>query len=58
MSITAKQAAEDCWHVYEDGVLVGAMGVSGSTVENDNAVALAGVKTIGVSDLPLHHWRT
>jgi len=40
--------------VDEAGVLVGAIGVSGSTVENDNAVALAGVKTIGVSDLPAH----
>jgi uncharacterized protein GlcG (DUF336 family) len=44
--------------VDEEGVLVGAIGVSGSTVENDNAVALAGVKTIGVSDLPAHPWRT
>jgi uncharacterized protein GlcG (DUF336 family) len=44
--------------VDEAGVLVGAIGVSGSTVENDNAVALAGVKTIGVSDLPAHPWRT
>lgn len=23
MSITAEKAAEDCWHVYEDGALVG-----------------------------------
>ena len=44
--------------VDEDGVLVGAIGVSGSTVENDDAVALAGVKTIGVCDLPAHPWRT
>lgn len=44
--------------VDKDGVLVGAIGVSGSTVENDHAVALAGVKTIGVSDLPAHPWRT
>jgi uncharacterized protein GlcG (DUF336 family) len=39
-------------------VLVGAIGVSGSAVENDNAVAEAGVKVVGVSDLPAHPWRT
>ena len=44
--------------VDQDGVLVGAIGVSGSAVENDHAVALAGVKTIGVADLPGHPWRT
>jgi len=44
--------------VDKDGVLVGAIGVSGSSVENDHAVALAGVKPIGVSDLPDHPWRT
>ena len=44
--------------VDEDGVLVGAVGVSGSTVENDNAVAEAGVKPVGVSKLPAHPWRT
>jgi len=44
--------------VDEDGVLVGAIGVSGSTVENDHAVAQAGVKVVGVSDLPGHPWRT
>jgi uncharacterized protein GlcG (DUF336 family) len=44
--------------VDDEGVLVGAIGVSGSTVENDHEVALAGVKTIGVSDLPAHPWRT
>ncbi len=44
--------------VDEDGVLVGAIGVSGSTVENDHAVAQAGVKVVGVSDLPAHPWRT
>jgi uncharacterized protein GlcG (DUF336 family) len=41
-----------------EGVLVGAIGVSGSTVENDHAVAQAGVKVVGVSDLPAHPWRT
>ncbi len=44
--------------VDEQGVLVGAIGVSGSTVENDHAVAEAGVKVVGVSDLPEHPWRT
>jgi uncharacterized protein GlcG (DUF336 family) len=44
--------------VDEDGVLVGAIGVSGSSVENDHAVAEAGVKVVGVSELPEHPWRT
>ena len=44
--------------VDEEGVLVGAIGVSGSTIENDHAVAQAGVKVVGVSDLPAHPWRT
>lgn len=44
--------------VDKDGVLIGAIGVSGSSVENDHAVALAGVGPIGVSDLPAHPWRT
>jgi len=44
--------------VDKDGVLIGAIGVSGSTVENDHVVALAGVTVVGVSDLPEHPWRT
>jgi uncharacterized protein GlcG (DUF336 family) len=44
--------------VDEEGVLIGAIGVSGSAVENDNAVAEAGVKVVGVSNLPAHPWRT
>ena len=44
--------------VDEDCVLVGAIGVSGSSVENDHAVAEAGVKVLGVSELPEHPWRT
>ncbi len=44
--------------VDEEGVLVGAIGVSGSSVENDHAVAEAGVKVVGVSDIPAHPWRT
>jgi len=41
-----------------DGVMIGAIGVSGSSVENDHAVALAGVAAIGACDLPRHPWRT
>lgn len=44
--------------VDEEGVMIGAIGVSGSTVENDHAVAAAGVKVVGVCDLPAHPWRT
>jgi uncharacterized protein GlcG (DUF336 family) len=44
--------------VDDEGVLIGAIGVSGSSVENDHAVAQAGVKVVGVSDLPAHPWRT
>jgi uncharacterized protein GlcG (DUF336 family) len=44
--------------VDKDGVLVGAIGASGSTVENDQVVAEAGVKVLGVSELPEHPWRT
>ena len=44
--------------VDQDGVMIGAIGVSGSSVENDHAVAMAGVETLGVHDLPEHPWRT
>jgi uncharacterized protein GlcG (DUF336 family) len=44
--------------VDKDGVMIGALGVSGSSVENDHAVAAAGVATLGVCDLPAHPWRT
>lgn len=44
--------------VDEDGVLVGAIGVSGSSVENDKKVAEAGLKVLGVCDVPDHPWRT
>jgi uncharacterized protein GlcG (DUF336 family) len=44
--------------VDDNGTLVGGIGVSGSTVENDYQVALAGVKAIGAADLPEHPWRT
>jgi uncharacterized protein GlcG (DUF336 family) len=44
--------------VNKEGILVGAIGVSGSSVENDHLVAKAGVEVIGLSDLPEHPWRT
>mgnify|MGYP003345717250 CR=1 FL=1 len=44
--------------VDAEGVMIGAIGVSGSSVENDHAVAQAGVAPIGVCDLPQHPWRT
>ncbi|MEE7505024.1 heme-binding protein [Methylobacterium mesophilicum] len=44
--------------VDADGVMSGAIGVSGSTVENDHAVAEAGAKAIGRTELPAHPWRT
>jgi uncharacterized protein GlcG (DUF336 family) len=44
--------------VNREGVLIGAIGVSGSTVENDHLVAQAAVEVIGVTDLPEHPWRT
>lgn len=44
--------------VDKEGVLVGAIGVSGSSVENDHAVAQAGGSAVGVCDLPEHPWRT
>jgi uncharacterized protein GlcG (DUF336 family) len=36
----------------------GAVGPSGSTVENDHTVAEAAVKVLGVTELPEHPWRT
>ena len=44
--------------IDDQGVLVGAIGVSGSSVENDHAVAQAGVDVLGVSAVPGHPWRT
>jgi uncharacterized protein GlcG (DUF336 family) len=44
--------------VNAQGVLIGAIGVSGSTVEDDRRIALAGCEAVGVSDLPEHPWRT
>jgi len=44
--------------VNREGILIGAIGVSGSSVENDHIVAKAGCEIIGLSDLPVHPWRT
>jgi len=44
--------------VDEDGILIGAIGVSGSSVENDHQVAKAGGDVVGLTDLPSHPWRT
>lgn len=44
--------------VDADGVMSGAIGVSGSSVENDHAVAEAGARAISVAELPAHPWRT
>ncbi|KST60940.1 glycolate utilization protein [Methylobacterium sp. GXS13] len=44
--------------VDADGVMSGAIGVSGSTVENDHIVAEAGARAIGQTELPAHPWRT
>ena len=44
--------------VDAEGVMIGAIGVSGSSVENDHAVAQAGVAPIGVCALPQPPWRT
>jgi uncharacterized protein GlcG (DUF336 family) len=44
--------------VDTDGEMSGAIGVSGSSVENDDAVALAGAQAIGNTELPEHPWRT
>jgi len=44
--------------VNKEGILIGAIGVSGSSVENDHIVAKAGVEVVGLCDLPEHPWRT
>jgi uncharacterized protein GlcG (DUF336 family) len=44
--------------VDEDEILIGAIGVSGDTVENDHLVAQAGVNVAGVCDVPKLPWRT
>jgi heme-degrading protein len=40
--------------IIEDGELIGAIGVSGSSVENDHAVAAAGVKVLGHHEIADH----
>jgi uncharacterized protein GlcG (DUF336 family) len=42
----------------KDGVLVAGIGMSGSAIENDHAVALAGVNRIGAADMLDHLWST
>lgn len=44
--------------VDKDGMLIGAIGVSGDAVENDHLVAQAGVNVAGVCNVPKHPWRT
>ena len=44
--------------VDNEGMLIGAVGVSGDTVENDNIVATAGANVAGMCDVAKHPWRT
>ncbi|WP_020180831.1 heme-binding protein [Methylopila sp. M107] len=44
--------------VDKDGVMIGAIGVSGSSVDNDHTVATAGAEALGSTELPAHPWRT
>ena len=44
--------------VNTDDVLIGAVGVSGGSVEQDHRVAVAAVRAIGVTDLPARIKRT
>lgn len=44
--------------VDKAGVLIGAIGVSGSSVENDQQVAQAGVEVIAPAGAHLQPWRT
>jgi uncharacterized protein GlcG (DUF336 family) len=44
--------------VNDEGILIGGIGVSGSSVENDHIVAEAGAHAVGLTDLPEHPWRT
>ena len=44
--------------VNREGILIGAIGVSGSSVENDHRVAEAGANAVGLGDLPEQPWRT
>jgi hypothetical protein len=42
--------------IIQNGELFGAIGVSGSSVENDHKVAVAGCKVLGESQLADHHF--
>ena len=44
--------------VDKEGVLLGAIGVSGGSVEQDHQVAVAAAKAVGVTDLPVSVKRT
>ncbi|WP_292361254.1 MULTISPECIES: heme-binding protein [unclassified Methylophaga] len=44
--------------VDDEAFMSGAIGVNGSSVENDDLVAHAGAEIINVCDLPEHLWRT
>jgi uncharacterized protein GlcG (DUF336 family) len=44
--------------VDKEGMLIGPIGVSGDTVENDHLAAQAGVNVAGVCDVPKHPWRS
>lgn len=44
--------------VDDAGMLIGAVGVSGDTVENDHLVAKAGAEMVGNCDVSTHPWRT
>ncbi|WP_254509276.1 GlcG/HbpS family heme-binding protein [Anatilimnocola floriformis] len=44
--------------VNRDGELIGAIGVSGSTVDNDLRVATVGAMAIGSTEVPEHPWRS
>jgi uncharacterized protein GlcG (DUF336 family) len=44
--------------VNEQGILIGGVGVSGSSVENDRLVGVAGGEPIGIATLPDQPWRT
>ncbi|MFT7228733.1 MAG: hypothetical protein ACI8PW_001323 [Methylophilaceae bacterium] len=43
--------------IDKDGNLLGAVGVSGDTVENDHLVATAGATLCGHCNMPGHAWR-
>src|SRR6202162_2430117 len=42
--------------IIQNGELFGAIGVSGSAVENDHKVAVAGCKVLGESEVADHHF--